>query len=129
MTKALTLSEAASELRKSKRWLQDWLAKNPVDAYGRPFCSKLGRTRLFQATDLSRILEAAKVVSCPSKSSRRATVKRRTIQSEGHTSGSLWTEAQELLKSPLPSGNSRSLKTPSNVVNIRKSQSSNPQPS
>jgi hypothetical protein len=58
MSRALTLAETASELRKSKRWLQDWLAKNPVDAFGRPFCSKLGRTHLFDVGDLGRLRQA-----------------------------------------------------------------------
>jgi hypothetical protein len=75
MTRALTLSEAAQDLRKSKRWLQDWLAKNPLDAFGRPFCSKLGRTRVFDDADISRIKEANRVAPCPSKSSRREKVK------------------------------------------------------
>jgi len=83
MNRLRTLDEAAAELHKSKRWLQDWLAKNPMDAVGRPFSSKLGRTRLFQDSDLSRILEATRDTPCPSKSSRRAPAKRRTIQSGG----------------------------------------------
>ena len=102
----------------------DWLAKNPVDAFGRPFFSKLGRTRLFDDADISRIKEANRVAPCPSKSSRPAPVKRRTIRSEAHISGSLWTEAQELLRKPLRSDSSRSSKQPSNVVNIQRSQKS-----
>src|SRR6185312_5228875 len=104
--------------------LQDWLAKNPVDACGRPFCSKLGRTRLFQESDLSRILEATRDTPCPSKSSRRAPVNRRTTRSGEHTSGSLWTEAQELTGKTLQTSSSRNSNPPSNVVNIRRSQKS-----
>lgn len=58
MSRARKLDEAAAELRKSKRWLQDWLAKNPVDERGRPFCSKLGRTRLFDDADISLLRKA-----------------------------------------------------------------------
>src|SRR6266576_963414 len=108
MPNALTLPEAAKELRKSKRWLQDWLANNPVDAVGLPFCSKLGRTKVFRETDIARILDATLDQPCRSKSPHPAPVKRRTIRAGGHTSGSLWTEAQELLKSPLQSENSKS---------------------
>src|SRR3982074_1002271 len=130
MTRALTLSEAAAELRKSRRWLQDWLAKNPVDAFGKPFCSKLGRTRVFREADIARILDATMDQPCPSKSTRPAPVKRRIIQSGGHTSGALWTEAQELLKSPLRSESLKSSKARSNVVSIQRSPSSRPpQPS
>jgi len=31
MTPTLTMPEAAKELRKSRRWLQDWLRDNPAD--------------------------------------------------------------------------------------------------
>lgn len=37
MSRALTLDEAAAELRKTMRWLKEWLAKNPVDEAGVPF--------------------------------------------------------------------------------------------
>jgi hypothetical protein len=97
MSRTLTLIEAAAELHKSKRWFQDWLAKHPVDAYGKPFYSKLGRTKIFREADIARILDATmSVPQCPSSLSRRASVKRRTIQSGGHTSESLWIEAQKL---------------------------------
>lgn len=58
MSKARTLPEAATELRKSKRWLQVWLANNPVDAYGKPFCSRLGRTARFTLDDINRLRAA-----------------------------------------------------------------------
>src|SRR6266403_2009172 len=95
---ALTLSEAADALHKSKRWLQDWLAKNPTDATGRPFFSQLGRSRVFREADIHRILDATmKAPPCRSNVSRPAPVKRRTGQSAERTSESMWTEAQELL--------------------------------
>src|ERR1019366_8161898 len=99
----LTLPEAATELRKSRRWLQEWLAKHPADSHGRPFCSRLGKTRGFRPADIQRILEANATVdtpSCRSISGPRAKAKARTGKSAAHTSTSLWTEAQELLKRP-----------------------------
>jgi hypothetical protein len=48
MSRALTLDEAASELRKTPRWLKEWLAKHPVDATGTPFYVPLGRTKTFE---------------------------------------------------------------------------------
>jgi hypothetical protein len=62
MAGPLTLAEAAARLHKSKRWLQDWLAENPVDAAGRPFCSKLGRTALFREGDIERLEQAIKKI-------------------------------------------------------------------
>ncbi|WP_245290566.1 hypothetical protein [Rhodopseudomonas sp. AAP120] len=53
----------------SKRWLQDWLAKHPVDAQGRPFYSQVGRTKLFRENDIARILDATMVTPCRSSSS------------------------------------------------------------
>ena len=36
MSRALTFNEAAAELGTSRRWLEYWLAKHPVDASGMP---------------------------------------------------------------------------------------------
>lgn len=55
MTRALTLDETATELRKTPRWLKDWLAKNPVDEAGIPFYLKMGRTKIFETSDVARI--------------------------------------------------------------------------
>lgn len=63
MTSTLTMPEAAKALRKSRRWLQDWLAKHPVDAYGRPFYSTLDRTKVFKQADIDRISEEIGVQS------------------------------------------------------------------
>lgn len=129
MSRPRKLVEAAAELHHSKRWLQDWLAKNPVDRFGRPFFSQVGRTRLFEDSDISRILEATKVVPCPSKSLPRVKAKVRTIGSEERTSASLWTEAQALTKGLSPNNSEKPLKPRSNVVSIRKSPSRMPQSS
>lgn len=121
MSHPLTLAEAASRLRKSKRWLQDWLAQNPVDAAGRPFCSRLGRSRLFRESDIDRILDATAASNqpCRSSSTRPAPVKRRTGRSVDPICGSAWTEAQELTGDPQLSASSTGFKTRSNVVSIR----------
>src|SRR3954462_3529965 len=58
MTKALTLVEAAAELRMSKRWLEQWLAKHPVDAAGNPFYVPMGRKKTFEPADITRIRES-----------------------------------------------------------------------
>jgi hypothetical protein len=33
----MTVDEAATELRKSRRWLLEWLRSHPMDADGQPF--------------------------------------------------------------------------------------------
>jgi hypothetical protein len=55
MTRVFTLAEAAAELRKSKRWLQEWLSKHPVDETGTPFYVPMGRSKTFEEADISRI--------------------------------------------------------------------------
>lgn len=55
MSKAYTIDEAAAELRKTVRWLKDWLTKNPVDEAGAPFYVPLGRTKTFELSDIARI--------------------------------------------------------------------------
>src|SRR5215470_14252400 len=52
------LKEVASRLRKSERWLWDWLKKNPHDRDGRPFFRLAGRTKLLTAEDITRLSEA-----------------------------------------------------------------------
>jgi hypothetical protein len=56
--RALILSEAAIELRKSRRWLQTWLSLHPADAAGVPFYAPFGRTKTFDDSDLRRLQEA-----------------------------------------------------------------------
>ena len=58
MTRVLTIAEAAAELRKTPRWLKEWLGKHPVDEVGIPFYVPLGRTKTFEAADIARIRAA-----------------------------------------------------------------------
>jgi T5orf172 domain len=51
----MTLDEAAHELRKTKRWLSEWLRHNPTDKFGQPYYVPMGRTKTFDAQDLIRI--------------------------------------------------------------------------
>jgi len=55
MTKALTIDEAAADLRKTTRWLKQWLAENPVDEVGVPFYVPMGRSKTFEPSDVARI--------------------------------------------------------------------------
>jgi hypothetical protein len=55
---AYTLAEAAAKLRMSKRWLEQWLAKHPVDAAGNPFYVPMGRKKTFEPADIARIRES-----------------------------------------------------------------------
>ena len=54
MSGALTMVEAAAELRKTTRWFKEWLAENPVDEAGVPFYVPMGRTKIFEASDIAR---------------------------------------------------------------------------
>src|SRR6184192_1821580 len=98
-----TLDEVAERLRKSRRWLQDFIRV-------RPYYRLAGRTKLFSETDIARLVEA---LPCPSVSCPRAKVKRRTGTSVAVTSGSVLTAALELASEGSPkrsceNGNARS---------------------
>jgi hypothetical protein len=97
MTQILTMDEAATRLRKKRRWLRDWLRAHKADAQGIPYFRKAGRTILFTEGDLTRILEA---MLCRSNSSPRAKAKARTGQCGARTSGSMWMRAAELTGNP-----------------------------
>jgi hypothetical protein len=53
MTELMTIEEAAAKLRKSKRWLQYFLRAHPVDSAGKPLFKQLGRSKLFDETDIA----------------------------------------------------------------------------
>jgi len=46
------IAEAARELRKSERWLRDWLKQHPRDDKDEPFYRLAGRTKLFTDRDI-----------------------------------------------------------------------------
>jgi len=56
--RSLTMAEAGRELRKSRRWLQAWLANHPTDAWGNPYYTPVGRTKTLDDNDLARIRAA-----------------------------------------------------------------------
>jgi hypothetical protein len=107
--RAQTLQEAAEQLRKSPRWLQDWLRTNPMDREGEPYYTPVGRDKIFHECDIARIERALRgELQCRSNSGRRARVKRRISKSAELTSGSEWKLAAELTNDPSLSGNSES---------------------
>jgi hypothetical protein len=68
-------SEAAAELRKTCRWLNEFLRKIKTDPHDRPLYRLAGRDKLVY---LDRVIEA---LPCPSSSSRRAMARARTGRS------------------------------------------------
>jgi hypothetical protein len=106
MSRPLTLPEAADQLRKSKRWLLEWLRQHPLDKAGSPYFTPVGRDKIFHQADIARIeLALREDLKCPSPSARRATAKRRISKSAGPISASEWKLAAELTNDPslLPS--------------------------
>jgi hypothetical protein len=114
MSRALTLEEAAAELRTTKRWLMEWLRGHPRDKGGEPYYTPVGRDKIFDQVDIARIKMALREeLRCPSSSDRRAPVKRRTSKSEAPTDTSMWKLAAELTNDPTLLKNSSAYKTPS----------------
>jgi hypothetical protein len=119
MSRTLTMPEAAKELRKSRRWLQDWLAKNPVDAAGIPFYSPLGRTKFFNDTDLERIRAAAREEErCRLSQSRPAKAKARTGRAGAAHLGRHVDRSTKALTKPLAKKIIRKWNARSNVVSL-----------
>jgi len=87
----LTLEEAATYFRVSRRYFQGFIAVHP-------FYRMMGRRKLFFPDDIRRLTEALKR-PCPSSSYRRANANRQITQSEVRTSESTLTELRELLTS------------------------------
>src|SRR5215813_9638943 len=124
----MTEQDVAERLHKSRRWVRTWLSRHPVDRDGQPHVSyKAGRTLLFTALDIARILTSlALETPCPSSLSRPAT-KTRTTRSAAHTSTSkTTTELLTLLTSNSRKShsekNSGKSKTNSNVTTLRPRQ-------
>jgi hypothetical protein len=72
MTELMTIEEAAAKLRKSKRWLQYFLRAHPVDSAGKPLFKQLGRSKLFDETDIVRITQTSSALTCPLSSTNAA---------------------------------------------------------
>jgi hypothetical protein len=47
LTSLFTIDQAAERLRKSRKWLQEWLCKHPSSWSGMPYYAAIGRTKLF----------------------------------------------------------------------------------
>lgn len=54
----LTMDEAAERLRKTPRWLGEWLREHPADRWGDGLYREAGRTKLFTEQDVERVREA-----------------------------------------------------------------------
>jgi hypothetical protein len=107
MPRALTVDEAAAELRKTPRWLREWLRTNPRDEYGELYYTPVGRAKILRQADIARIERALRDregKQCRSSSGRRAPAKRRTTKSAEHIEGqrdhSAWKSAAELTGDP-----------------------------
>jgi hypothetical protein len=97
MSPRLTIDEAAAELRKTRRWLLEWLRAHPRDAHGELYYTPVGRDKIFHPNDITRIESALRgELQCRSNSGRRAPAKRRIMKSAGRTSESEWKLAAEL---------------------------------
>lgn len=97
MATRLTLNEAAAELRKTPRWLREWVRSHPRDKSGEPYYTPTGRDKLFHPADIARIEQTLREeVSCRSASDRRAPKKRRTSKFADPTLASQLKLAAEL---------------------------------
>jgi hypothetical protein len=111
-SRVLTVEEAAAELRKSKRWLLEWLRAHPRDAQGEPYYTPVGRDKILHQNDIARIECALREgIKCRSNSGRRGKVKRQILKSEGATSESMWKLAAELTNDPSLATRSERLKS------------------
>lgn len=98
---ALTLDEAAAELRKSPRWLLEWVREHPRDNDGEPYFTPVGRDKIFHQADIARIERALREgIQCRSNSGRRAQAKRPISKSAARTLDSEWKLAAELTNDP-----------------------------
>lgn len=116
MTALLSIDQALAALpvRKSRRWLVEFLHKNTHDAHGRPLYRLCGRDKLIY---LDRLIEA---MPCPSKSSKPATPKRKISTSADRTLESKLTRAAELTGDPSLVPTSNELRDKSSGENTRR---------
>jgi hypothetical protein len=120
VTRTFDLSEAARELRKSRRWLQDWLRDHPVDAVGIPFYAPMGRTKTFDENDLTRIRAAVREEErCRLNQSRPAKAKARTGRAVAPTSESTLTALRNMLGSGRQRQSSKNGSDRSNVASMK----------
>ena len=97
----LEIEQVANALHVTVRWLQEWLRAHPVDAMGEPYCTPVGRKRLFHPSDITRIEQSLRgEIKCRYTSGRRAPAKALPTKSVARTSESAWNEASALLNSP-----------------------------
>src|SRR6516165_1621370 len=108
MSRIFTMEEAAKELRKSRRWFQDWLRLHPADAAGYPYYTPVGRTKTLDESDIARIRAALREKErCRLSSLSPVRAKRRTTRAVANTSGNTLTEARNLVRNLSPSRSSR----------------------
>src|SRR5437899_577584 len=127
MTKplAMSLDTVAARLDIGRRWLLEWLWRNPADANGTPYYRKAGRTKLFTETDVARILAALpapEAPRCPSSSSRRGHPTRTMRSAAATSTSSDYIALRELLKNASPNKRSESSGGTSKVVPLRQRQ-------
>jgi hypothetical protein len=117
VTNAYTMEQAAKLIPCSRRWLQEFLARNPADAGGNPFYYLIGNRKMFTTADIERIRQSTREAErCRLNSSRRARVSRRTTKVGAHISRSLLTEAHTLIGPRLQRELSKNGSAKSNVV-------------
>lgn len=96
-----TLDEAAKILRKTPRWLREWLRGHPVDRRGELFYTPLGRTKVFDDRDIARICDAARGDERRRLESFRSAAQRRKAPAASDaTSAAQWAKVAELLGDP-----------------------------
>jgi hypothetical protein len=58
VTSLFTIDQAAERLRKSGKWLQEWLCEHPTSWSGMPYYAAIGRTKLFTDENIRWIARA-----------------------------------------------------------------------
>jgi hypothetical protein len=114
-TNLMSVDQALEALpvRKSRRWLVEFLHSTKTDPHGRPLYRMLGRDKLVY---LDRLIEA---MPCPSKLLPAGTRKRKTSTSGAPTSKSELTRLAELTGVPLQGESATTSSEPSSGENIR----------
>jgi len=96
----MIIDEVAARMRKSRRWLQSFL--RTLDNSSGRFWKHAGARKLFSEAQFAALYAALpnEATSCPSSSSGRDRVPRRSIAFGERTSGDTWTELQGALTAP-----------------------------